>query len=373
MVLSVMNGFDAQLRERVLGVLPHGTLIQADGEASLADWPQTLAVALEHPAVISATPVNSGRALLVGGGQLHGVTFDGIHPAYETGARGVRRFLVDGSVDNLVSGKFRMLIGGGLARKLGTQPGDKVTLVMPEARFGIGGVASRTKRFEVTGHFEVGADMDSDTVFIHIDDAAKLLRRTGTGAIRLGMRDLFDAPLVVREVLDSLALPGVYGTTWMQTHGNLYGAIQMQKSTMFLLLLLLIAVAAFNVVSSLFITVTERREDIAVLRTLGAPRSAILLLFFTFGSLVGTVGVALGLLSGFVLSITVSDIYAFVDHVFSLGLMDEYFIHYLPSEVHVGDIVSVAAASFGITLVASLYPALRAAATDPVEILQYEA
>ena len=374
LVLSVMNGFDTELRERVLEVLPHGS-IHAEGRSgragSISDLRTLRAAATAHPEVRSAIAVNSGRGLIVAGESLRGIRFDGIDPA-DVGSGGIARFLLDGELADLAPNGFGMFIGATLARDAGLARGDTVTLVLPEARVSMAGVLPRMKRFTVLGTFQVGADIDGETVFVHLDDAGRLLRRYGAQELRLALLDLFEAPRVVREILVSVGDPSLYGSSWMHSHGNLYAAIRMQKATMFLLLLLLIAVAAFNVVSSLVITVTERRDDIAVLRTLGAGRGAVGVVFLVHGVIVGGVGVAAGLAIGTLFAMAAPGAYAALDGALQLGLMDEYFIHYLPSEVQFGDLWQIAAASMGITLLASVYPAFRAAATDPVEILQYD-
>ena len=375
LVLSVMNGFETELRERVLEVLPHGSIHaegrSGEGTVSIGNLAAVREAAASHPDVRSALSVNSGRGLLVAGDSLRGIRFDGIDPQ-DAGGRGVARFLREGDLTDLTRGGFGMFVGATLAREAGVRTGDTITLVLPEARISVAGVLTRTKRFEVLGIFQVGADMDAETVFVHLDDAARLLRRSGVQEVRLTLADLFEAPRVVREILVEVNDPMLYGSSWMHTHGNLYAAIRMQKTTMFLLLLLLIAVAAFNVVSSLVITVTERRDDIAVLRTLGAGRGAVGVVFLIHGVIVGAVGVAAGLGIGTVCALAAPGAYAALDGAFNLALMDEYFIHYLPSEVQPGDLWQIAAASIGITLLASVYPAIRAATTDPVEILQYD-
>ncbi|MBF67239.1 MAG: lipoprotein-releasing system transmembrane subunit LolC [Gammaproteobacteria bacterium] len=374
LVLSVMNGFETELRERVLEVLPHGSILAGVGDTGpMPALDEVLEEARTHPEVKNVTPVNTGRGLLIVGDVLRGIRFDGVEPAGAGVKAGIARFVVSGALDQLQPGGFNMLVGARLAREAGLSLGDKVTVVLPEARVGIAGILPRTKRFTVVGTFRVGADMDAETVFIHLDDAARLLRQPGVQQVRLALTDLFEAPRVVREILARVGNPALYGTSWMHSHGNLYQAIRMQKTTMFLLLLLLIAVAAFNVVASLVITVNDRRQDIAVLRTLGADRQAIGMVFLVHGIIVGALGIGAGLTLGALCATAAPSAYAAIDGALNLGLMDEYFIHYLPSEVYLTDIWNIAVASLGITLLASVYPAFRAAGTDPVEILQYEA
>ncbi|MBD3647353.1 MAG: FtsX-like permease family protein, partial [Pseudomonadales bacterium] len=234
------------------------------------------------------------------------------------------------------------------------------------------GPLPRMKRFEVAGIFEVGADADRSLVLMHLDDAMKLKRIRRVEGIRVQLQDLFSAPTVIRELGTMMERNDLFAVSWMRRHGNLYDAIQMQKSTMFLLLLLLIAVAAFNVISNLILTVKDKRSDIAILRTLGASPREIMSVFVLHGGLVGTAGVALGLLFGVTIAVYVGEIYGFVEGRLGLGLMGEYFIHYLPSRVLVGDVLFVGLISMAICLLVTIYPAFRASREIPVEALQYD-
>ncbi|XOV88760.1 MAG: lipoprotein-releasing ABC transporter permease subunit [Pseudomonadota bacterium] len=368
-VLSVMNGFERELRERVLGFLPHGVIFRDGG---FENW-QTMAHQFESdPAVLAAAPFAEGAGLLVTAGNVSGVSFNGIDPAAEKGVSIIGDYIQAGSLDLLQPGSFRAAMGAPLAARLGLGVGDTVTLVLPDAQLTLAGPLPRTRRFEIVALFEVGSDADTRLLLVNIVDANRLLRVPRIDGIRLRLEDLFAAPEVLSRLTRNSDSPGLYASSWMRRYGNLYDAIALQKSTMFLLLLMLVAVAAFNVVSNLVMTVDDKRGDIAILRTLGATPGAILAIFVMHGALVGAIGIVLGIGIGVTVSLFLSEIYRAIDKLLGLGLMDEYFIHYLPSQVLPGDVLSIAGLSFVICLLATFYPALRAARAKPVEALQYD-
>ena len=371
-VLSVMNGFETELRESVLSVLPHGVLESRDGHV---DWRALQRIAESHPDVLGTAPYVSGFAMLIANGQIVGANVTGILPGQEEAVSAVGQHLHpqrDGSTPGLgilAEGAFQVVIGSGLAKRLAVGEGDRVTMMLPEVRFTLGGPIPRMKRFIVAGVFSVGADLDGELALIHIGDAGRLFRVRGAQGLRLAVRDLFLASDVVYQLLEQAALEDLYGQSWIGSHGNLYDVIQMQKSTMFLLLLLLVAVAAFNVVSSQVVTVTRRRSEIAILRTMGASPGSIMLLFMVHGTIVALLGVGIGVAFGVLLAMSIGDIYAALDGWLNLGLMDEYFIHYLPSRVELADVVAVAGISLILCVLATIYPARRAARMHAVEAL----
>lgn len=369
-VLSVMNGFERELRERVLSVLPHGVVFAEDG---FADWETVTQSFVAHPSVVSAAPFVEGAGLIIGQEKLLGVSFTGVEPRAESKMFGVGQFTRTGSLNALAAGEFGLIIGSRLARQLGVTMGDKVTLILPDAQLTLAGPVPRSKRFTIVGEFSAGTDADKSNVLMHHIDAQRLLRLQNVSGIRVSLNDLFEVQSVLPELAAGLNRSDVFFSSWVRRYGNLYNAISVQKSTMFLLLSMLIAVAAFNVVSNLVMVVNDKRSDIAILRTMGAHPSMILRIFMLHGALVGALGVTLGVLLGTLVSSNVSDLYLLIEKQFSLGLMDEYFVHYLPSEILPGDVFLVAFVSMVICLCSSIYPAISAAKADPVECLQYDA
>ncbi|MCB1691894.1 MAG: lipoprotein-releasing ABC transporter permease subunit [Pseudomonadales bacterium] len=369
-VLSVMNGFERELRTRVLGVLAHAVIFD---ERGFEDWTVAAALIDSHPDVEAVAPFSEGSGLVVVNDKVSGVVWNGIDPALESRVSILGHYVVSGALDSLTRGSYRAAIGTTLAARLGVVVGDKVTLVLPDTQLTLAGPIPRTRRFEIAALFNVGADVDKGQLLMNIEDADRLRRIKHVDGIRLRLDDLFKAPEVVRDILSLPEASNWYGSTWMRRYGNLYDAIQLQKSTMFLLLLMLVAVAAFNVVSNLVMTVNDKRGDIAILRTLGASPGSIMRIFIMHGVLVGAVGVVIGIMVGVVVSLYLGPIYTAVDNVLGLGLMDEYFIHYLPSRLLAGDVVVVGVVSLVICLLSTIYPAWKAATSHPVEALQYDA
>ena len=368
-VLSVMNGFERELRTRVLGVLPHGVVTSQSG---FVDWQSIVAQIVKHPEVTGAAPLLEGGGLVVANGYISGVRYFGIEPVAEPDVSIVGNFFIEGSLNELRPGSYNLAMGTTLAHKLGVKLGEKITLVLPDAQLTMAGPIPRTKRFTLSGLFEVGSDIDKDQVFINLHDGLKLGRKTHVEAIRVATMDLFQAPRVLREIVSGIQQSNLATSSWMRRHGNLYDAIQMQKTTMFLLLLMLVAVAGFNVVSNLMMVVNEKKPDIAILRTMGASTNEVLGIFIVHGMLLGTVGVLLGIGLGVLISIYITEFYVVIDSVFQLGLMDEYFIHYLPSEILRGDLALIGAVSIFICFIVTIYPARMAARANPIEALQYE-
>lgn len=370
LVLSVMNGFQRQLEKRVLEVLPQAIVYRQGG---FDNWRAAAARFRNNPQVIGTAPFAEGSGLAIASGHVVGVGFYGIEPQREKQVSIMGRFVVRGSLDSLEPGRFNAAIGTELAHRLGVHMGDKFTLVLPDAQLTLAGPLPRTRRFTVSALFHVGSDVDKGQLLINIDDADRLRQVSRVDAIRLRVKNLFDAPAVVLQLMRSSSDASLSGSTWENRYGNLYNAILTQKSTMFLLLLMLVAVAAFNVISNLVMTVDDKRADIAILRTLGASPREIMSIFVIHGGLVGTIGVAVGVVVGVLAASYVSELYRFVNSTFSLGLMNEYFIHYLPSEVLARDVATVSIMSLAICLLATLYPAYRASAAHPVEALSYDA
>ena len=369
-VLSIMNGFERELRSRILGVLPHGTI---SAWAPISEWQNLIDQVESHPEVKAAAPYISGSALLAANGSVEGVTFSGIIPEYEQDVSIISEFVSDGGWQKLAGAPYGMIIGLPLMQKLGLKVGEKVSLVLPQATVTLAGLIPRMKRFTLIGSFEVGADVDQNLVLVNLSDAARLLRLGNrVQGIRIATADLFRAPTVLREILASLERREYTASSWMRMYGNLYEAIQMQKTTMFLLLILIVAVAAFNVVSSLIMMVSEKKGDIAILRTLGASPNAIMGIFIFYGTMIGVVGVVLGVSVGLLVATWISDVFSWFDQLTQLKIMSQYFINYLPSQILVSDVAIISCITLVICFAATLYPAYKAAMTDPAEALRYE-
>jgi len=296
----------------------------------------------------------------------------GVDPEYEKDVSIINEHMVQGSIDTLQSGEFNIVLGEEMVQSLGLQLGDKVTLVLPEASPSPAGVIPRFKRFTLTGIFTISPEVDSLMAFIPMGDAAKLLRLPeGAQGVRMKLNDIFTAP-VASEKAAAIAPDRLYPNNWTQTHGNLFGAIQMEKAMVGLLLFLIILVAAFNIVSSLVMLVTDKKADIAILKTFGASPRLITQVFMVQGVVIGVIGTIAGTILGVIFALTVSDILGFINQVFNLNLFDAYFVNYLPSELRVLDVVLITGASFVLSFLATIYPARRAAKIQPAQTLRYE-
>jgi len=366
-VLSVINGFEQELKTRVLGVLPHGILSKNE---KMTDWKILVEEVLAHPEIEAVAPFLEGGGLVVANGEIAGISYFGIDPDFEKYVSIIGQYFLEGSLVDLEPGSFNLALGSNLAEKLDLKLGNKITLVLPNALITFAGPVPRTKRFTVSGIFEVGSDADKNQVLINIQDGLKLQRKQAVESLRVRTQELFDTPRILREIL--VSHPDLQGRSWMRRHGNLYAAIQTQKTTMFLLLMMLVAVAAFNVVSNLIMIVNDKKGDVAILRTMGASTREILSIFILHGAMIGFVGVVTGVVLGILITLVLTDLYSVVDKLFSLGLMDEYFIHYLPTKILLADLVMISAVSLIICFVVTIYPALVAAKSDPIQALKHE-
>jgi len=374
LVLSVMNGFDRELRQRILGMVPHATL-GAYGDEGLEGWQELATEIRLEQGVAGVAPFVQAQGMLTSYGRVQGVQVNGIDPRVENEVSIIGDHMQQGETGLLQAGEYNIVLGELLARFLGVSVGDKVTLVLPEASVSVAGVVPRMKRFTVAGLFSVGAELDANLAYIHIDDAARLKRMQSgrVDGLRLKLDDLFKAPELARRVAMAQERP-LYVSDWTRTHGNLFQAIQMEKRMIALLLLLIVFVAAFNIVSTLVMVVTDKRSDIAILRTMGATPASILRIFMVQGVLIGFIGTALGVGLGVTLALTVTDLVAWVERMLGIQFLSSevYFISYLPSELVWSDVGLITSAALLISFVATLYPAWRASRTQPAEALRYE-
>ncbi|MBY6112196.1 lipoprotein-releasing ABC transporter permease subunit [Halomonas sp. DP1Y21-3] len=371
LVLSVMNGFDRELRQRVLGMVPHTQIEQAGG---MTDW-QPLAERLtqrEH--VIGAAPYIQQQGMFSVAGRNQGAMVNGIEPDWESRVSIVDENMSRGSLDDLKAGEWHIVLGSILANNLNVDVGDSVTLLVPEASITPAGVFPRLKRFTVSGIFSVGADLDANLAYANIEDMQTLARMGDSiGGLRLELDDLFLAGQETQAIVNELG-GGYRGYDWTFTRGNLFQAIQMEKRMIGLLLTVIIAVAAFNIVSTLVMVVTDKHADIAILRTIGATPGSIMGIFMVQGIAIGVIGIVIGVALGILLALTVSDIIAFVESTLGIHFLDAgvYFISDLPSQLIWSDVYQIVGAAFVLTFLSTLYPAWRAARVQPAEVLRYE-
>lgn len=373
LVLSVMNGFDRELKQRILGMVPQAVINGYD--APLENWQPLREQLLSAEDVEGVAPYTQAQGMLSASGRVQPVLVNGIDTTFEATVSIAAEQMVGGELEALKPGEYNIVLGELLARFLGVQIGDKVNLVLPEASVSVAGVVPRMKRFTVVGIFSVGAELDANLAYIDLADAARLKRMPAgsTQGLRIKFEDLFTAPNRVRELARDLPAP-VYTSDWTRTHGNLFQAIQLEKRMIGLLLFLIVFVAAFNIVSTLVMVVTDKRADIAILRTLGATPGMILRIFMIQGSLIGFLGTLLGSILGVILALTVSDLVAWVEQQFGIEFLssDVYFISYLPSELQIPDLLTVVGVTLAISFTATIYPAWRASRTQPAEALRYE-
>jgi len=368
LVLSVMNGADRELKHRILGTVPHVILKGAD---PFEDWQTPMKTALDNKRVIAAAPYYEVQAMLTRAGQVSPTMTYGIDPALEGDVSIISRFTQNVSLDDLKPGEFGIILGSRLAQTLGAATGDKVTLIVPQASVTMAGVLPRLKRFKVIGTFEVGAELDSHFAYIHIADAGVMMQTPGkVQGVRLKVDDLFEARQVAQTLVNKM--PNLLGYDWTFTHGTLFQAIKMEKTMMALLLFLIVAVAIFNILSTLVMLVTEKKSDIAILMTMGASPQQIRNIFLVQGSCIGGFGALLGGILGTIAALTISDLFKWIEQILHKDLFSAYFIDYLPSYLVWQDVVWVTAISFILSIVATWYPASRAANIDPVEALRYE-
>ena len=373
-VISVMNGFESELRKRILGMTAHVQLQPWDG--ALSDWESVARQVAGVEGVRAVRPFVAGEGMArAGGGTLSGVVLRGIEPSAESGPGGLAEHIRAGRLEDLQPGRFQVILGRHLAGILGVVPGDAIDLMIPQASVTPLGLTPRFRRCEVAGIFEVGMyEFDRSLVLMHRNDAAALYRLgEGVHGLSVSVDEPMRAPLVAADVRDALPLP--YSVTdWSRQHRNFFAAIQTEKRVMFIILSLIVAVAAFNIVSTLVMAVQDKQADIAILRTLGATRPEIMGVFMVQGSLIGYIGTVLGVIGGVLLALNVETIVPALEQALGRDLLadDVYYISDLPSELHWADVGQIALVSLVLGLVSTLYPAWRATRVEPAEALRYE-
>jgi lipoprotein-releasing system permease protein len=375
-VISVMNGFDKELKDRILGMVSHATIEGVDDVVK--DWPQALKLAYENKHVLGAAPYVERQAMLQGA-RVSGAIVRGVMPELEPKVSDIDQHMTEGKLGDLVAGKFDIVLGKELAMTLGVGVGDRVTVYAPEFSATPIGAIPRTKRFTVVGIFEAGMqEYDSGLALLQMEDAQTLYRLDGPTGIRLKLDDMFRAYSVGRDLAKTLA--DSFGseyyrvTDWMQGHSNYFKAVETEKKVMFLILSLIVAVAAFNLVSTLVMLVQDKQADIAILRTLGQSPSSVMGAFMVQGTLVGSLGIALGVLFGTVLSLNLTTLVHWIEQTFHVTFLspDVYYISELPSDMRWSDVGWITITAFVFCTLATLYPARRAAKTDPAAALRYE-
>jgi lipoprotein-releasing system permease protein len=372
-VLSVMNGFQKEARDRMLSVDSHIEISAADG-AALPDWRRTASEARKNPEVIGAAPFVSSQALIARGDDMRGIVVRGIVPQEEATVTPLAARLKDTTLARLVPGAWGVVLGGELARALGVHEGDKVTVVLPGGQVTPAGIVPRLRSLTVVGTFDAGHyEYDSGLALVALDDAAKLFRVAGPTGVQLRLKDLDQAPLVAAELAASLG-PEVNVSDWTRTNRNWFSAVQVEKRLMFIILTLIVAVAAFNLVSTLVMTVTDKRADIAILRTLGATPRSIMGIFMVQGAASGVIGTLSGVLFGLLVAYNIDVIVPAIEHALHVSFLPSsvYLISRMPSDPQQGDIVPIAIISLVLAFLATLYPSWRASRLQPAEALRYE-
>ena len=375
-VLSVMNGFQEELRSRILGVASH---LQITGpNNALSNWQEISDAVQPSSHVIGTAPYIMAQGMLSNGQAVQGAIIRGVLPSEEGKVSDLATHMRAGQLADLKAGEFGIILGAELAQSLGIVLGDKVVLMAPQGQFMPTGVVPRIKQFTVVGLFQIGMyEYDAGLALIHMDDASKLYRMAdNVSGIRLKLDDLFLAPEVSRDLAVRLSnrSQALYLTDWTQEHANFFRAVQMEKRVMFIILALIVAVAAFNIVSTLVMAVTDKRADIAIMRTFGASPRSIMAIFIVQGALIGVLGTVIGAGFGVLIALNISTIVPFIEHLFHEQFLakDVYYISELPSHLLWGDVVTIVLMSFVLSLLATLYPSWKASQMNPAEALRYD-
>ena len=371
-VLSVMNGFQKEVRDRMLSVLAHIEVFDASG--AIPDWKATALQAQQNPSVVASAPYVDGQAMIIGDDVMRGVVLRGVLPNQEATVSEVADKMKSGKWTDLRPGEFNIILGSALASALHVGVGDKIRLAAPDGQMTPAGMLPRIKAFNVVGIFEAGHyEYDSGMAFMQIDDAEKFFRLGSPSGLRLKIKDMLKAPQVALEL--SRTLTGdLLIRDWSQQNTNYFTAVKTEKTMMFIILTLIVAVAAFNLVSTLVMTVTDKQADIAILRTLGASPSSIMKIFMIQGGIVGLVGTALGVGFGVLVSLNIDVIVPFIERMLGVDLLprDLYFVSALPSDLRWPDVIQISLMAVVLAFMATIYPSWRAASVKPAEALRYE-
>ena len=372
-VLSVMNGFQKEVRTRILGVASHVQISSIDNR--LRDWRSVAALAAQHPRVRATAPFVQAQAMLAAGQAVRGALVRGILPEEEDKVADLGQHMRSGSLADLRPGEFGVILGADLARGLGVLPGDKLAMVAPQGLVTPAGVIPRLKQFTVVGSFEVGmADADAGLALVHLRDAQTLYQLgDAVSGVRLRLDDLFAARSVARELMARLP-QNVFASDWTRSHANFFRAVDIEKRMMFIILTLIILVAAINIISTLVVAVTDKQADIAILRTLGAAPGSVMQIFIVQGMVIGIAGTLIGAGLGIVTALNIDVIVPAIESAFNIKFLskDVYLIPELPSDLQAGDVGAIVLMALGLSFFATLYPSWRAARVNPAEALRYE-
>ena len=378
-VLSVMNGFQKELRTRILGVASHLEITGNNNQ--LSDWPYVANYSAKQPHVLASAPYIMAQGMLSYDQGVQGAIIRGVLPIAEDKVADLGRNMKVGHLTDLKAGEFGIILGADLAYNLGAQVGDKVVVMAPQGQFTPAGVVPRLKQFTIVGLFQVGMyEYDAGLALIHMDDAAKLYRMgDSVSGVRLKLDDLFGAPSIAASIATQLngsasSKGQYYVSDWTQQHANFFKAVQMEKRVMFIILTLIVAVAAFNIVSTLVMAVTDKRADIAIMRTLGASPASVMFIFIIQGALIGLIGTVFGAVFGILIALNIDTIIPFIEGLFHVQFLSKevYAISDLPSDLIWSDVMVIVTMSFVLSLLATLYPSWRASKINPAEALRYE-